>query len=158
MREAVGSTFLFKIMIVFIFFFTSFLAIAINYSQAFGLKNKIISSIEKNEGYNEFSRKEIADAVSSTGYFRNVQCPKNEDSAGEALSFIAKSDANNDITGVCLELVNTAGTVAVDKNTDKVYYKVTTYVSFNLPILGNILTIPVRGETQILTNPVHDAS
>ncbi len=59
MREAIGSTFIFKIAIFFIFFFVAFLSIAINYSQAFRTKNDIINHIEQSEGINNTSRKKF---------------------------------------------------------------------------------------------------
>ena len=75
MREAVGSTFLFNIMIVFIFFFASFLAIAINYSQAFRIKNQIINYIEQYEGINtEKDKERIVNYISSSGYYREKDC------------------------------------------------------------------------------------
>ena len=41
MREAIGGTWLFGLVITFIVFFASFLAISINYSKAFNVKKNI---------------------------------------------------------------------------------------------------------------------
>ena len=52
MREAIGGTWLFGLVITFIVFFASFLAISINYSKAFNVKNNIVDLISKYEGNN----------------------------------------------------------------------------------------------------------
>ena len=41
MREAIGGTWLFGLVITFIVFFASFLAISINYSRAFNVNNNV---------------------------------------------------------------------------------------------------------------------
>ena len=51
MRESIGGAWLFGIVIVFIFFFSGFLAYSISYTKAFNVKNNIISFIEEYEGY-----------------------------------------------------------------------------------------------------------
>ena len=143
MREAVGSTFLFKLMIFFIFFFASFLAIAINYSQAFSIKNQIINILEKSEGLNSTSIPNIVDVTINSGYHREVDCIDRND--GES---ITDSTGGNVRTakGVCIQKLPS------ESDTANRYYKVTTYVSFNFPIIGNIITFPVRGETKVIRN------
>ena len=140
MREAVGSTFLFKLMIFFIFFFSFFLAIAVNYSQAFRIKNSVINRLEQLEGYNETSEAEISQIITGNGYYRNVDCTSRGDGV-----------APENTTGVCINGLKT-GT-----NNEDVYYQVTTYISFNFPIIGNLFTFPVRGETKIITNPIEES-
>ena len=139
MREAVGSTFLFKLMIFFIFFFASFLAIAINYSQAFSIKNQIINILEKSEGLNDTSKPSIVDLTINSGYHREVDCRNTND--GESVS-----DGSRSAKGVCIQKLPS------DASDSNRYYQVTTYVSFNFPIIGNLFTFPVRGETKIITN------
>ena len=66
MREAIGGTWIFSIVIVFIVLFTSFLAISVNYSKAFRVKNGIINIIEKT-GYT-LDKVEINDVEKDTYY------------------------------------------------------------------------------------------
>lgn len=155
MREAVGSTFLFNIMIVFIFFFASFLAIAINYSQAFRIKNQIINYIEQYEGIDDIDdRERIVEYINSSGYYRdNVNCDCNDivctdyeinrhrdnNPNGSRVSV-----GSNRTNGLCVRKLSNA-------NGDT-YYRVTTFVSFNLPVIGQFFTFPVKGETRIITN------
>jgi len=143
MREAVGSTFLFKLMIFFIFFFASFLAIAINYSQAFRIKNQIINILEQYEGYTDEAYQKIFETIGNSGYYRTHTC--NPDDEG-----IAPGSDNGlvaTVNGVCIK-----GTVAGPGDKYRIY-KVSTYVSFEFPVLGNVFKIPVRGETKVIHNP-----
>ena len=50
--------------------------------------------------------------------------------------------------GICIRKQTT--------NTSSAYYKVTTYVSFNFPIVGNLISLPIVGETKVITNLVED--
>ena len=51
MREAIGGTWLFGIVILFIALFSAFLAYSVSYTKAFNTKNEIINIIERNEGF-----------------------------------------------------------------------------------------------------------
>jgi hypothetical protein len=59
MKEAVSGALIIKIMMIFFVLYIAFLAIAINYSQAFRVKNEIINIIEQYEGLNGKSESEI---------------------------------------------------------------------------------------------------
>lgn len=50
MREAIGATWIFGIVIVFIVLFTGYLAFSVNYAKAFTIKDKIVDIIEKYNG------------------------------------------------------------------------------------------------------------
>ena len=51
MRESIGGTWLFGIVITFIALFSSFLAYSISYTRAFNMKSEILNIIERDEGY-----------------------------------------------------------------------------------------------------------
>ena len=148
MREAVGSTFLFKLMIIFIFFFASFLAIAINYSQAFRVKNQVINLIEQYEGVDSANQDRIFNLLNSSGYHRtsNCDCTVFDCSGNTGNGAPVINNAGTAATGLCIRRQNTGNTG------NDVYYRVTTFVSFNLPIVGNFFTFPVVGETKVITN------
>ena len=50
MREAIGATWIFVIVIVFIIVFTGYLAFSVNYAKAFAVKDTIIDTLEKFNG------------------------------------------------------------------------------------------------------------
>lgn len=143
MREAVGSTFLFKLMIVFIFFFTAFLAIAINYAQAFKTKNAIINALEQSEGYDN-ARTRIADIKNSSNYYREgIDCSNHID---DGKTFFTPIDMSGlPLNGICIART-------VGGTTGSAYYTVKTFIHFNLPIIGDLVTIPVIGETKLIVN------
>ena len=75
MREAIGGTWLFGLVLTFIVFFASFLAVSINYSKAFHVKNNIVDLIGKYEGNNCNSRKKIGEYLNDVGYLVIGKCP-----------------------------------------------------------------------------------
>lgn len=59
MRESIGGAWLVGIVITFVVLFTSYLALSVNYSKAFKVKNEIISLIEENEGLTDKAQEKI---------------------------------------------------------------------------------------------------
>lgn len=146
MREAVGSTFLFKVMIVFIFFFTAFLAIAINYAQAFKAKNQIINALEQSEGYNEKTKERIEQIQKSSGYFRNgIVCSNYDNNDNKTYFSPTAKGSGVRLDGICI--AHTEGSAP-----NSGYYTVRTFIHFDFPIIGDIATIPVTGETKLIVN------
>lgn len=126
MREAIGGAILLKLVMIFIVIYVSILAIAINYSITFRVKNQIINLIEEYEGLDQ-AKPHIDDYIDSVAYYRaNVGSVSIDDTCDK---------------GYCIkELSSTRGK----------YYKVTTYVSFDFPILGEFMSFPVSGETKVI--------
>ena len=50
MRQAIGSTWIMQLVIIFMLIFVAFLALTINYTKAFKIKNELVTMIEKYEG------------------------------------------------------------------------------------------------------------
>lgn len=138
MREAIGGALLIKLVMVFIVIYVCFLAIAINYSITFRVKNQIINLIEAYEGY-EFAEDKIDSYIATVGYYKaNVG----------NLSRGASCNGGVLKDGYCIKPIGfQKDGVEVGK-----YYKVTTYVSFDFPIIGQITNFPVSGETKIIYN------
>lgn len=127
MREAIGGALLIKLVMFFIVIYVCFLAIAINYSITFRVKNNIINIIEEYEGL-DLAKPHIDEYIASVGYYRSGVGTFN-------------LDAGCSSNGYCIkELKSARGK----------YYKVTTYVSFDFPIIGQITQFPVSGETRVI--------
>ena len=47
MRQAIGSTWVLQLVIIFMLIFVAFLALSINYTKAFRVKNELVTMIEK---------------------------------------------------------------------------------------------------------------
>jgi hypothetical protein len=126
MREAIGGALLIKLVMVFIVIYIAFLGIAINYAITFRVKNQIINLIEEYEGMDN-ATSHIEDYIADVGYFRTN---------------VGTVSVNASCTnGYCIE--------AIDTVRGK-YYKVTTYVSFDFPIIGRFTNFPVVGETRVI--------
>ena len=52
MRQAIGTTWIMQLVIIFMLIFVAFLALTINYTKAFKIKNELVTIIEKYEGLN----------------------------------------------------------------------------------------------------------
>ena len=152
MREAIGGTWIFSIVIVFIVLFTSFLAISVNYSKAFKVKNGIINIIEKKEGVSDSTVAEISDYLNSVGYLVYSSCPDYVSSqSSEGAHGFEASNTNSRKFKYCI-----AKTEDTNGNIKKTYYKVTVFFRVDLPIMGEIFTFPVTGETKPIYFPKND--
>ena len=153
MREAIGSTWLTGIVITFIVLFSGFLSYSISYTKAFRVKNEILNIIEKNEGFG-----------TSSNDLNNISSSSlEEDNSTEAQAFrFIKSigynyDKFENINNLCKEGEKQKGGYCLVKycpneENDRVYYKVTTYISLSLPIIDIGINIPITGETKSLSN------
>ena len=151
MRESIGGAWLFGVVIVFIFFFSAFLAYSVSYTRAFNVKNEIINLVEQNEGYTTFSGFDIASAtdtqlnnstegkiylmIKNVGYnystAKNIKCENGQ---------LASSG------GYCIAKYCTNPGDPISN----VHYKITTYIALELPILNVMIKIPISGETRTL--------
>ena len=60
MKEAIGGTWLFQIVIVFILLFAGYMCLSINHSKAFSIKSEIIESLSR---HGEVDKEEISDIL-----------------------------------------------------------------------------------------------
>lgn len=138
MREAIGHTFLYNIVIVFIFVIAFVLIGSLSYSKGFKAKNEIISIIEKNRSYDAEVIKEIDATLKKSGYrsraiFRHKTCPTLK---GSKI--------------LLQESVNYPYCVYQNTTQRGTYYSVIIYIRFEIPILSGILEFPVKGDTKTI--------
>lgn len=145
MREAIGGTWIFTIVIVFIVLFSSYLAISVNYSKAFKVKNEIINLIEQNEGMSADTQSAIEKYLDSVGYFVYGNCSKGSDS--EEVVYTGYSQIKQGYK-YCVS-TRSADDDVLERN----YYKVKVFFKLDLPIVGNLLTFPITGETKAVYFP-----
>ena len=151
MKEAVGQTISLEVILVFMIFLNAFLAFSVNYTKAFRVKNKVINAIEQYEGITPSTKTAIDNYIKTVGY-----------------SVTTKSGEKDWRNGVKVEakcVGPVGGTTSSNscknpvKGTKyKVYYSVTTVISFNVPIIGPVLKtitsdvnlLQVNGDTSII--------
>ena len=147
MREAIGNAFIINFVIVFVGIFIFFFAGSLAYTKAFKVKNKIINIIEERGSYDTSSedlKTEITNYLKDAGYriVSTGSCPTRE-----GMELVNGSNGNNNIINGYLYCVWKNEN---ESDTRGTYYGVQTYMYFDVPIVGQTVTIPVYGETKYL--------
>lgn len=133
MKQAIGSVPLYNFIIVFIVVTFGFLSATLSYYKAFKLNSKIAYALEKYEGYNSLSEKEIDNVLSTLGY-----------RTGEAKSCPTKSISKNPIKGKNYPIC-----IYESKLEDGYFnYGIVTYIYIDIPVVGGTFKIPVYTESE----------
>ena len=146
MREAIGSTWIFQLVLIFILIFAAYLALTINYSKSFRIKNEVLTVIEKYEGVTDDAFHTINNYLSASNYQEMGYCPdgwygvKRLDVGTDAGMEIANQGTRyywclNKISGYHLTFK------------DRAYYKIRLFFKFDLPVIGQVSTFDVDGQT-----------
>lgn len=137
MRQALGNAFITNIVITFVVILIAVVISSLSYSKAFKVKNMIIETIEENGGFNNNTRTQIDENLSSVGYRINRNSVQNCE-VGDRTQETALNTSNN--YRYCV----------VEKRTIRgIQYRVTAYMYFDLPVIGNNMEFPIHGETRI---------
>lgn len=139
MREAIGGTWLFGLVITFIVFFASFLAISVNYSRAFNVKNNVVDLISKYEGNNCKAREKISSYLSDVGYLVPHKCD-----SGYTGYDLEGNDVGEKKAYYCIYADETDDALAMKKK----FYRVEVFFRIDLPVIGDIATFKIKGETE----------
>ncbi len=158
MREAIGGTWLTQIIIVFMLIFVAFLALTLNYAKAFKMKNDLLTIIEEREGMTISKNGTLNGSIGlmnnyleKNGYTILRACPEGSygvaDLHNETLNYIDQGNSAKRyyycVTKYSAPSTNYRG---------KVYYQVAISLKFNLPILGDLFTFEVTGNTEDISN------
>lgn len=153
MKESVGYTVSFNIMIIFITVIITFLCAALIYFKSNKASNIIQTAIEKYEGYYEGpdaakelryrpAIEEINRNLSSIGYgSRTISCDPNVDDSNDSdgrCDLVSDDNENSYCVYVC------------EEDLDYYYFKIRTNMMINVPIINNILDIPIFSNTNRL--------
>ena len=148
MKDAVGGSLLLNLVVIFTSIVILFFAGILAYSKAYNVKNKIIEVIERNETYTVMGdlgenlvEQEISQELGRVGY--RISSSKVSDS----------KCSNDSSRGSCVNLNTTTYQYCVcmqNATNEGITYEVITYVHFAFPVIGDMLTFPVKGETRVL--------
>lgn len=142
MREGIGSVFLYNIIIVFIVITFGFLSASLSYMKAFKVNGKIANSLEKFEGYNMLSDKEITETLNTIGY--RTETPKCETRTHNGITYQPVAAGSYKNHEYCLyEYIS-----GTDFEGGYFSYGIVTYINLDIPIIGGIFKIPVYSETE----------
>lgn len=149
MREAIGGTWIFQIVIFFVLLFTGYMCLTINQSKAFNVKDTIIKAIEREEGVNlnnpeaDPAIEKIVEYLKKASYRTTGRCPDGYngynregqiDSRNSAFC-IAKQAARNN-----------------PELPDMSYYRVIVFYQLDLPIFKSVFNFKISGDTKILSH------
>lgn len=179
MKNAISEVWLIGLMVLFIMSFTGFLAVTINYSRAFKVKDMALTKIETHRGVtnivpsacsggsgnycNEGTLQAINAYLVGNGYKIRGKCPGSDTGTwygASDLSFTSSVSFNTVSPGntyfYCLSkhktLINDAG----GTQSNSVYFKIRLFYKLELPVLGDIFTFDVDGRTNPIMNPAND--
>ena len=151
MKESIGYTVTLNIMIVFITIVVAFLCAALIYFKSNKVSNIITSAIEKYEGFNSLAINEINRNLTSLGYGSHaINCTAtttDKGAKGKKCTLVTNKVGNTTYgqgkSGYCVYYCE-------DTDSDYYYYKVRTNMMFNIPIIHDILDIPIYSNTNRL--------
>ncbi len=141
MREAIGGTWLFNIVVLFVMLFTGYLCLAINYSRAYNVKNEIVDIIERENGYNDKAVKDIASYLTEIGYRTTGKCE--EDMIGNN----SDKDFGVGENIYCYKAIKVGGE---EDYAESVYYQVEVFFQIDLPIFRDWFTFSIKGDSNQL--------
>lgn len=142
MREALGNTFIMNIVITIVVIIIAVVISSLSYTKAFKVKNMIVSTIESNNGFNDAARKEIDANLKTMGYRVNrngIQSCEMDNMSGYDYKVLTNSNSYR----YCVVQIKTS---------KGYYYRVASYMYFDIPIIGDKMEFPVHGETKTFYN------
>lgn len=158
MKDSLGGSMLLYLVVIFTSIIILFFVGILSYSKAYKVKNKIIEIIERYDG-------EIMDSINNAQISPTVLDEINLELSNVGYKVVSSSNGNrNDkcskdsSRGTCTNLNTSSFNYCLCAHSDPnsvaekgaKIFEVITYVQFEFPVIGDLLTFPVRGETRIL--------
>lgn len=160
MRESIGGTQLFIIVVTLILLFSGIMALTINRSNAFTVKDQLVSIIEEAGGFKmdteltsgrgDETLIKIVESLQNNAYRQSGMCPKSDPNNGYQVSEYerngSKTSGNNKSSFCIVKITgkNAEGTV------QKYYYQVIVFYTLDLPVINSIFNFKAVGETKAL--------
>ena len=83
MREAVGGSMLFYIILIFIFIYIVFIGVIMNYAATYRASNYVVTTLEETEG--DVSKRQLVEALKTKNYYNSLTISCQENSNGDAI-------------------------------------------------------------------------
>lgn len=145
MKESIAQSFIISLILFFFGILVLLYFGSINYSKAYKTKNRIITILEKYGKYDSSDAdelKEISDNLSRGGYQTTSsntfsKCSKFKENG----TIVYPPNDSNRKYDYCI--------IEYDGGIGK-YYRVVTFMRFDVPVIRSILEFAVKGETKVL--------
>lgn len=168
MREAIGGTWLFQIVIVFVLLFTGYMCMSINHSKAYNVKSDMLDIIERYGGLNVNSDIDsddpalvaIVEGMQNNSYRTTGKCPSdivdgNNHIIGHYVGYNrdGKLDSNN--PAFCVAEVNVWDSETVAQQSCELpnmrYYRIVVFYQLDLPVFQNLFQFSLKGDTKVIS-------
>lgn len=145
MRDAVGSTWIFALVIAFTLIFSGFLVLALAYSKVYRLKNETLTIIEKYNGYtynigNDESVTIINQYLNNSNYKATGTCDDYKYGVKDLSSSQPQTVTKGEKYLYCVSYVT-------DNSTCETTFQIRLFYDFNLPVLGKLRMYDIKGQT-----------
>ena len=138
MKEAIGNTMVFNLMMIFIVMMFIILLGSVTYSKGFKIRNRIIDRIEQYHGYDPNGA--VVTAI-------------NEDLKAVGYRIVANQNCHDrpDASAVLTSEYNAYNYCVYQYDTNRgTYYGVKVYVYIDFPFIGKFASLPLYGESEIV--------
>lgn len=139
MRDAIGGTFMLRILIIFIVLYIVFMCFAVSYAKTFRLKNKVIDILEQQGSGDSGVINDIDEYLASNAY----NFPGTNHS--QVYNHCPNASENLTSKGACI--------VPKDSGNNR-YYQVYLYIVYYFPFFHWEVVMPVGGETEVIPEEV----
>ena len=140
MKEALGISQLYTFVIIFVSIIMLLLIGSLSYSKAFKIKTRILEIVETNKGFNNGNKEKVEDEIDS--FLKSAGYPVNTRNN--------KSCPTVKGTGAINTINNFDYCIYSFETLRGPYYRVTVFISYDIPVISAFLRIPVSGETRII--------
>lgn len=155
MRESIGGIQLFSIVVVLILLFSGVMALTINHSNAFTVKDKIVQIIEKYESFDitkdcthgcNPALQDITEMLVLDSYRQEGPCNRQDYEPNQIGAYRRDGihSSGNNPSSFCIYKIKSEG------NIESYYYKVEVFYGLDIPILKSVFRLKVTGETKKL--------
>lgn len=164
MREAIGGTWIFQIVIFFILLFTGFMCLSINHSKAFNVKSEILEIIERYNGMDlddittgDAALTEIVETLNRISYRTTGKCPNSitDPMTGDMIHYVGfnrEGHLDSVKPAFCIAKVETRNyqPQVVSELPSLAYYRIIVFYQLDLPIFHDVFNFNLKGDTKII--------
>ena len=161
MKESIGGTQIFIIVIVLVLLFTGIMAFTINRSNAFSVKDQLVSILERAGGFDMSSEivggvlngddalEEIVEALTHNSYRQTGQCPSSNgaDYMVTAYQRNGTQTVGNNDASFCIVRISSKNPKGTPQS---YYYQIIVFYTLDLPVLKEVFSFRAVGETKAL--------
>lgn len=160
MKEAIGGSWLFTLIITLLAFFTCFISISTNYTRTYNIKDKIVSIVTNRRGINKTAITQINKELREIGYGGTGTCPndsgcwygfnKNNDNGISSYASEVHYCIKQNVVVSLRDDGTTSGAIGHPAQN---YYSVAVFFDIDMPVVGEIFKLTVEGETSVINLP-----